>query len=76
MFGLGKPRSPFGRFLDENNILQERVREESGVSRDTLTRVCSDKDYTPTGKTMRSLIRAAKSLSGIHDIGPDDFWPM
>lgn len=75
VFGLGKPRSIFGKFIDRHNILQERIREVSGVSRDTLTRVCSDPGYMPSGTTMSALLKAVRSLTGV-DVTANDFWPM
>lgn len=75
MFGLGKKRSKFGAYLDRRGIEQERIREVSGVSRDTLTRVCSYPDYYPSGSTMRKLIGAVRRLTG-ENVRQDDFWPM
>lgn len=75
MFGLGKPRSKYGEFLDKYKIEQERVRELSKVSRATLTRVCSSDDYIPNGTTMKKLLQATRKLTGV-DIKQDDFWPM
>lgn len=74
MFGLGKKRSKFGMFLDENGIEQERVREVSKLGKDTLTRVCSTDTY-PNGKTMKALLDAVRKLTG-KNVGQDDFWPM
>ncbi|KHF33411.1 hypothetical protein CM49_04359 [Paenibacillus sp. P1XP2] len=73
--GLGKTRSKFGAFLDRKRIPQERVREETKLGRDTLTRVCSNPDYCPSGSTMRKLVQAARKLSG-ENVNADDFWPM
>ncbi|PEE25977.1 transcriptional regulator, partial [Bacillus toyonensis] len=38
MFGLGKQRSKFGKFLDKNGISQQDVVRESGVNRGTISR--------------------------------------
>lgn len=72
--GLGKPRSRYGAFLDRNRIAQERIREETKVSRDIITRVCNS-DYYPSGTTMRKLVQAARRLTG-ENVSIDDFWPM
>lgn len=73
--GLGKPRSLLGEFLDRHDILQERVREASSVSRDTLTRVCSDSRYVPSAKVMKAILGALRELTG-KNVKADDFWPM
>jgi hypothetical protein len=77
MFGLGKPRSRFGKFVDKylGNGGQERIREISRVSRETVSRVCKSDDYVPSGRTMRSLLNAVKKLTG-KSVKSDDFWPM
>jgi hypothetical protein len=72
--GLGKKRSKFGEFLDKNKIEQERVREESKLGRDTVSRICNTEDY-PSGRTMKALLDAVRKLTG-KDVKQDDFWPM
>jgi hypothetical protein len=74
MFGLGKKRSKFGRFLDSNGIEQERIREITKLSRDTISRACNEDDL-PSGKTMRKLLEAVRKLTG-KDVNSGDFWPM
>lgn len=73
--GLGKSRSRFGAYLDRKGIAQERIREETKLGRDTLTRVCSNPSYYPNGTTMRKLVQAARRLTG-ENVSTDDFWPM
>jgi hypothetical protein len=77
MSGLGKSRSEFGKFIDNHLGYggQERVREVSRVSRETVSRVCSSNSYIPSGKTMKSLLDAVRKLTG-KDVKADDFWSM
>jgi hypothetical protein len=75
MFGLGKPRSRYGRFIDLHGIEQERIREVSKVSRSTLTRICSSDDYIPSGTTMKKVLYATRKLTGAK-VTQGDFWPM
>jgi len=75
MGGLGKMRSKFGAYLDRKGIEQERIREVSKLGKDTLTRVCSNAEYYPSGTTMRKLILATRKLTG-EDVRQDDFWPV
>ncbi|WP_261381602.1 transcriptional regulator [Paenibacillus cremeus] len=71
-----KKRSKFGRFLDTFGIKQERVREVSKLNRETVSRACNDDEYIPNGGTIRSLMQAARKLTGKDDIDPTKFWPM
>lgn len=77
MFGIGKKRSKFGRFIDDclGYGGQERIREVSKVSRDTITRVCSSSDYIPSGKSMKALLQGIRKLTG-KNVKADDFWKM
>jgi len=74
MTGLGKNRSKFGEFLDKHRIAQERIREETSLGRELITRACNT-DHIPTGKNMKKLLDAARRLTG-KDVRQDDFWPM
>ena len=40
MFGLGKKRSRFGKYLDQHSITQQEMAKESGVSKSTISRLC------------------------------------
>jgi hypothetical protein len=73
VFGLGKPRSKFGKFLDSNGIQQERVREIARLNKDTVSKVCNDDGYLPSGRTMKALIDAIKTLTG-KNVNSNDFW--
>ncbi|GIP40772.1 hypothetical protein J31TS4_40520 [Paenibacillus sp. J31TS4] len=75
MFGLGKRRSRFGKFIDQELGYggQERVREVSKISRETIAKICNNADYIPSGKTMKLLMTAVKKLTG-KNVRTDDFW--
>lgn len=76
MFGF-KKRSKYGKFVDRHLGYggQERIREVTKLSRETVSRVCSNPEYTPSGKTMRLLLSALRKLTG-KDVKADDFWSM
>lgn len=71
--GLGKPRSRFGEWLDENGIKQQKLSVFSGVSEDTITRVSSDDSYMPSWRTKRNLIRALRTYFD-SEVSAEDFW--
>ncbi len=70
---FGKERSRFGEFIDRHGIKQEKIREISKVSRETVSRVCKNRDYIPAGKTMKALVSAVRKLTG-KQVKSDDFW--
>lgn len=75
-FGLGKRRSKFGNFLDENDLTQQDVVKESGVSKGTISRLCqTEHEDGPTLKNAKKIIKALRKLTG-KDVDYDDFWSM
>lgn len=68
----GKPRSKFGKFLDDNGISQGELAKEAGVNKDTVTKACSTSGDL-RGVSKGKLIKAAKKLSN-KPIYEDDFW--
>lgn len=73
MFGLGKHRSKYGRFLDKHDITQEEVVKKSKLNRDTVSKACTDDDANLRTITKRSLTKAARDLSGRH-VEDSSFW--
>ncbi|GGF88637.1 hypothetical protein GCM10010916_02450 [Paenibacillus abyssi] len=76
MFGLGKKRSKFGRFIDSRGISQEELRKVTGLNKDTLTKVCSDDDVNLRDITKDTLVRALRKLTGKTDLEKSDFWTV
>ncbi len=72
MFGLGKPRTRLGRFLDDEDISQEEIISLTGISKNTVTQICNEKDYRPQENTMKKVIKALKREG--FDVEMDDFW--
>ncbi|MDR7001538.1 transcriptional regulator with XRE-family HTH domain [Neobacillus niacini] len=71
MFGLGKPRSKFGKWMDRKGIEQKDVAEKAKVSEMTLTRLCNDKNHRPRISTWMKIERALKSMG--YDVDRDYF---
>ena len=74
MFGLGKPRSKFGRWIDSKGIEQKEVAERANVSEMTLTRMCGDKEHSPRISTWVKVQRALKSMG--YDVDRDKFFDI
>jgi transcriptional regulator with XRE-family HTH domain len=62
MFWERKKRSKLGKFLDREGFTQEELVKASKVSRNTVSRICSDPDYTPAGSTIKKIMKAVKQL--------------
>jgi putative transcriptional regulator len=74
MFGLGKPRTKFGKFLDKNSVTSVEFSEESGVTRKTVGKACNDKDYIPRQDVMKKIMSAARKIDP--NAKMSDFWNM
>jgi len=73
-FGLGKPRSKFGKWLDSNGIKQEDLAKESGVNKSTISRICSGDAFYPSMKSAAKIIKALRKRG--KNVNADDFWAM
>jgi len=73
MFGLGKPRTKLGKWLDNRGIKQEWLIKK-GVSKGTATSACSDKDYVPGGSTMQKILKALREVDS--SVRADQFWDL
>ncbi|WP_260507739.1 transcriptional regulator [Brevibacillus agri] len=74
MFGLGKPRSRLGKWLDSSGKTQRWLVAEAKISEDTATRVCSDGTYIPGNATKKKILDVVRRIDP--NLKHDDFWPM
>jgi transcriptional regulator with XRE-family HTH domain len=74
VFGLGKPRSKFGKWLDRKGIEQREVAKRAKVSEMTITRLASDRDHNPRISTWVKVQRALKSMG--YNVDRDDFFDI
>lgn len=74
MFGLGKPRTKLGKWLDSRGIKQEWLIKKSRLGRNTITWACGDKDYFPSGKTIQKIIKALREVDP--SVRADHFWDL
>lgn len=71
MFGLGKKRSKFGKWLDREGITQRELAKKARVSNDTISRYCSG-EGEPKISTWVKVQRALKSMG--YDKDYNDFF--
>lgn len=74
MFGLGKPRTKLGQWLDERGIKQNWLEKKSELHKTTISSLCGDPDYTPTLTTMQRIIKALKEIDP--NVKGSRFWDI
>ncbi|MEI5905619.1 helix-turn-helix transcriptional regulator [Bacillus spongiae] len=74
MFGLGKKRSTFGRWLDKKGLTQDEVAKCSKVGRTTISNMCNDEDYSPRIATWVKVQRALERKG--YTVDRNDFFNM
>lgn len=63
MFGLGKKRTKFGRWLDkQEDINQLTLEEATDLSRPTISKLCNNKKYRPKISTIYRINKGLKKL--------------
>ncbi|MGF9824016.1 transcriptional regulator [Brevibacillus agri] len=58
--GLGKYRTPFGKWLERNGLTSVEFAKECGVNRDTIGSMAGDRDYAPRRTTIEKVLKAAR----------------
>ncbi|MGG1638249.1 transcriptional regulator [Paenibacillus sp. NRS-1760] len=69
---LGRERTKLGAWLDRKGISQAQLHKWSGVSRPTITNLCGNADYKPTGLVKRTIIGALQRND--YEKEEHDFW--
>ncbi len=74
MFGLGKPRTKFGKFLDEYNLQQREIAATARVSEEEISKLCNPRyGVIPNNRTQVRLIEAIEKKTG-KKVKRSDFW--
>lgn len=74
MFGLGKPRTKFGKWVDKKGLLQKEIAKEAKLSDTTLSSMCSDPEYAPKYETWHKVKKALEKFG--HNVDRHDFFDM
>jgi predicted transcriptional regulator len=74
MFGLGKPRSKLGKWMDNRGMKQDWLVKKSKVSKSTISNACSDPDYIPSGSSLQKIIKALREADP--SVRADQFWDL
>jgi predicted transcriptional regulator len=62
MWGISKPRSQLGKWIDQKGLEQQDLAKDANVSKNTVTKACSDKDYIPRQDVMKKLLKAIRKV--------------
>lgn len=74
MIGLGKPRTPLGKWIDRKGITQEELSRSAKINRDTAGAACSKIGYIPSPTVMKKILKALREMDPT--IISSDFWDM
>lgn len=74
MFGLGKPRTSLGKWLDQRGIKQEWLVSKTKLGRTTISNACGDDNYIPSGSSMAKIIKALREVDS--SVRADQFWDL
>lgn len=74
MWGIGKPRSKLGKWLDRKGLEQQDLAKEAKVSRNTISKACNEKEYIPSPSVMKKLLKAIRKIDP--NAKMNDFWNM
>jgi transcriptional regulator with XRE-family HTH domain len=74
MFGLGKPRTLLGMWIDRKGISQEELSKAAKINRDTVSAACSKRGYIPSPLVMKKILKALREVDA--SIRADQFWDL
>lgn len=74
MFGLGKQRSKFGKWVDNTGIKQNDIAKSSSVGRTTISDMCSDKEHIPKISTWVKVQKALNRMG--YEVEREDFFNL
>lgn len=74
MWGIGKQRSKLGKWMDKKGLDQQDLAEAAKVSKNTVSKACSEKDYIPRQDVMKKLLKAIRKIDKSAKM--NDFWDM
>jgi len=74
MFGLGRPRTNLGKWMENRGIRHEWLMKKGNLSKGTVSNACADEDYIPSGSTMKKIIKALREVDP--SVRADQFWDL
>ncbi|MGO4106658.1 hypothetical protein [Paenibacillus sp. YAF4_2] len=70
--GIGNEQTLIGKLLRHNRLNQQYLVDISKVNKNTISKLCTDIEFTPTNKLMSRIIGSLRQQN--HDVSVVDFW--
>ncbi|WDL97784.1 helix-turn-helix domain-containing protein [Alicyclobacillus sp. ALC3] len=67
-FGLGRPRTKFGKWMEDEGITQAELAQKSGVSQSVISELAHDAKAKPSWRTKKRL------RDTLEEYGAEDMW--
>ncbi|MCM3570641.1 helix-turn-helix transcriptional regulator [Neobacillus mesonae] len=74
MWGIGKRRSKLGKWMDHNGLEQKDLAKNANISKNTVTKACSDSDYIPRQDVIKKILKAIRKIDP--NAKMSDFWDL
>jgi transcriptional regulator with XRE-family HTH domain len=74
MWGIGKPRSKLGKWMDRRGLDQQDLAKAARVSKNTISKACNEKEYIPRQDVIKKLLTAIRKIDS--NAKMSDFWDM
>jgi transcriptional regulator with XRE-family HTH domain len=74
MWGIGKPRSKLGKWMDRRGLDQQDLAKAARVSKNTISKACNEKEYIPRQDVIKKLLTAIRKVDS--NAKMSDFWDM
>jgi transcriptional regulator with XRE-family HTH domain len=74
MLEFNNKRTKLRKFLDQHGFSQEDLVLSSKVSRNTISKACTDKEYIPSSGVMKKILHAIRKVEP--NARSSDFWDM
>ena len=74
LFGLGKERTAFGKWIDKRGISQTWIVNETKLNKYTISKIANSHDHIPSGRTMRKILTVLRKVDPT--VKQDDFWSV
>lgn len=59
---INPSRSKLGRFLDKKGYSQSKLARQTGLNKNTITKVFIDSTYIPSGQTIKRIMNVLKNI--------------
>jgi predicted transcriptional regulator len=62
MWGKGKQRTKIGKWIDKHSLSQEDLSQATKISRNTISKICNNPEYSPGTNTIKKIMKAIRRI--------------